>query len=345
MAALPWPLWRTSVEDALLCPHAITATKEGASVPRLELAALELICADAKTLGLLLMEVHWRADARAWLRWDSAVAQRLPGPWLQALVAVRWGSPTAAPLGGGAGAGVVGLVAAPLMTWRYTKLSLLVAHVEAHLCGHGSVDAFLSAIDDFARLASSQWLKVAGGSKGLLLDQMAQRCCSAAGDGALELEFGAFVGYSTSRLATYGLVVSFEHDPVHARVAQHLLDLAAPPGTAEVWLGRVSDLTPRVAEARGAGCVAMAFLDESGSTFHTDLRRLEATWLQAPTAAAVADNCLRPGAPRLLAAWRDAKVPLKAEAALLSWSMPEFLEEAEGVEDWVAVISAQAGRC
>jgi len=147
------------------------------------------------------------------------------------------------------------------------------------------------------------------------------------------------VGYSTARLSKFGRVVSFEHDPVHAWVAQHFLDLSVPPGLAEVWIGRVSDLTWRFAEVHGSRTAGVNFLDESGSTFHADCARYDAISLSAPLHCAVADNCLRPGAPLLLWLWYWTDLQSECQTST-NWSIPEFLEEAAGVEDWMAMFSS-----
>jgi len=62
------------------------------------------------------------------------------------------------------------------LTWRFTKLSLLIAHVEASVNSH-CIEQLLAAVEDFARGPSSQWLKVAGGQKGEVLESAAQ-CAS-----------------------------------------------------------------------------------------------------------------------------------------------------------------------
>lgn len=285
------------------------------------------------------METHWSADVYAHLSWEVKMARKLPGPVLQSLITARL-----ARCGKPFDRHMDYCNAVTTMTWRYTKLSLLLAHMEASIHERGSAHN-ISAIEEFARGAANQWLKIAGGNKGSVLERLIRRCQASYGNGVcpcgtMMLEFGAFVGYNTSRLAAYGLVVSFEHDPVHACIAQHLLDLTAPPRLAEVWIGRVSDIIPRVTEARGSNATDLVFLDESGSTFHTDFARLESTSVPSPTMHAMADNTLRPGAPRFLVHWQNAIGHLPVIELLTIWSMAEFLEEAAGVEDWVAVISS-----
>jgi len=298
---------------------------------------LEPALADAKVLGLMLMEEDWRKDARAALWWDFFVARRLPGPLLRLVVASRWGyccNPFP-----------VELSAEPLMTWRYAKLSRLVEHVESAMLTR-SVASMHKAIEDFARCSTNQWLKVAGGEKGEVLESVVDSsllAVAATAGASTALEFGAFIGYTGARIAAAGMsVLSFEHDPVHVRVAQHLLDLAVPPGLVEVWPGRVADLILRVAETCGDSSVALAFLDESGATFHVDQEKLAAVGLLGPRAHSAADNCLRPGAPIFL--WRCGQVAHMNKGTtvprLLNWSLPEFLEEAAGVEDWLSVVAS-----
>lgn len=294
---------------------------------------------DTKVLGLLLMDDHWCADTLAWLLWDINVMRQLPGPDLQALLAVRW---LMGPKGFHSRFNDCFLASAPTMTWRYSKLSLLVAHVEANLATR-AVAALLGAIEDFARMSSNQWIKIAGGDKAHVLASAADSRRACVRGGTLMTEFGAFVGYSTAHLATYSPVTSLEHDPVHARIAEHMLDLMALSDTTEVWIGRVSDLTPRFAEMYGETAVSLIFLDESGSTFETDLSRVEKIRcsLLPSFTLTVADNCLRPGAPSFLFARHQSQGnPANGRSWVMqSWSLPEFLEEEAGVEDWVVVLT------
>lgn len=327
---MPWPFWIASLPE-------LTDLLRIASLHPSEAGGLGPALADAKVLGLMLMEEHWRTDARAALWWDFFVARRLPGPLLRLLVASRWGVALQHVS--------TELRVEPLMTWRYAKLSCLVEHVESAMSTR-DVASLHKAIEDFARCSSNQWLKVAGGEKGEVLESAVDCSSSAAAATAFAstaLEFGAFIGYTGARIANAGRsVLSFEHDPVHVRVAQHLLDLAAVPGRVEVWPGRVADLIPRVAEARGAFSTALAFLDESGASFHVDHARLIRVGLLGPGAHSAADNCLRPGAPVFL--WRygpgvEANWGI-AHPQILNWSLPEFLEEAAGVEDWLSVVAS-----
>mmetsp|Transcript_81888 Transcript_81888/g.254159 ORF Transcript_81888/g.254159 Transcript_81888/m.254159 type:complete len:360 (+) Transcript_81888:240-1319(+) len=338
LVPLPWSFWALSAADLKLHLSSLRADfPAGDMAPR----GLDLFRRDVKVIGLMLMDDHWRGDAHGWMRWLLLLEGFLAGPWLRSLVTAYWArgqSLSRLPPALSASAGV---------TWHYRKLGLLVAHVEQALSGPGPARG-LAAIEGFARQASEQWLKVAGGRKGEVLDDLASRCSPGRprpelGGPTVLLEFGTFVGYTLIRLAAHGSAVSLEHDPVHARVAQHFLDMVAPPGTAEVLCGRVGDLLPRLAEQRGSGAAALTFLDESGSTFCADTARTSALGLLAPNAHMAADNCLRPGAPLFLAHLHAAAAQDGATAAVQNWALPEFLEEAAGVEDWMAV-ALPAGR-
>lgn len=338
MMPLPWAFWQMTVRELTLPAVTSRIVSHGHGEERA--CGVERICTDMKVIGLMLMDNHWSADLQAWLKWHVILARHLAGPWLRSLVIAHWTWKSTCHLGR---LGSDPCAHAAAMTWQYTKLSLLIAHIEGSIC-HNDIKCDISIVEDFARAAPEQWLKIAGGKKGQVVISAAAGCAASllgcgCENGTIMLEFGAFVGYTSCRLASHGIVVSFEHDPVHVRVAQHFINLLAPPCTAEVWCGRVSDLIPRVAEARGQGAVALAFLDESGATFHADVARTAAAALPAPLARVVADNCLRPGAPIFLTHWHSMIASAFAGSRLVIWSVPEFLEEDAGVEDWMAVVS------
>jgi len=171
------------------------------------------------------------------------------------------------------------------------------------------------------------------------------------------LELGGFVGYSAIRLGSAVEVkiavsqksdgttnisyarplrmVSLEKDGGCVRLATALLSQVGLTTSAEVWSGRAADILPRVLEECGAGSVAFAFFDHSGSAFHHDLAILEHLGLLAPRAVIVADNVLKPGAP--LFVWH---VHTNAYDTTLI-SVREFVQTS--VEDWVAVCTWRGG--
>jgi len=74
---------------------------------------------------------------------------------------------------------------------HWAKLAMLVEHVEDS-CGEGSPERFLCAVEVFAL---AQWLKVAGGRKGALIEEHLGRAPH-----GIVVELGTFVGYTTIRL-------------------------------------------------------------------------------------------------------------------------------------------------
>merc|ERR1712032_987956 len=99
---------------------------------------------------------------------------------------------------------------------------------------------------------------------------------------------------------------------------------------AEVWIGQVRDVAPRVVEEFATHSVGLLFLDHKGQIFHTDLAQLEALHLLAPGAHAVADNVVSPGAPLFL--WYASS---SAWWSTTSWALHEYLEPEH--EDWMVL--------
>jgi len=181
-------------------------------------------------------------------------------------------------------------------------------------------------------------LKVAGGSKVEVLEaavQMQRRKHP-----NFILECGAYIGYSTIRLALaarmarslpcHPAVVSVEVDPVQACISRHFIDIVGILPDAEVWVSQVRDIIPRLVEERSELGVALVFLDHRGQAFHSDLQQLERLFVLTPGARAVADNIVSPGA--LLLLWHLVR---SGYWATRTWALHEFMEP--GHEDWMAV--------
>ncbi|CAJ1377326.1 unnamed protein product [Effrenium voratum] len=188
------------------------------------------------------------------------------------------------------------------------KLAMLVQYVEAHFDGTASdaAEAVMQSVVDFSRQKFNYWLKVAGDAKASLIQAVLQRLSrgkAAAFPGEVRLEMGAYVGFTTLRLAQGGLVLSLEVDPLHVCVARHLLNLGRRAHLAEVCSGQVRDLLPGVLESFGEAAAGLVFMDHRGTRFHEELRLLEATRLLAVPAQLLCDNVLHPGAPVFL--WRE----------------------------------------
>lgn len=225
---------------------------------------------------------------------------------------------------------------------RYRKLLAVLKHLEAE-AALGSVDSFLAATELFAMHSEGQWLKVAGGEKGEVLADLVFK--TPLGRGAVALECGCFIGYTAARLASSlrqnlgpaaakqsSRIFSLEGDPVHTTVARHFLDRAKVAEIAEVHCGMVRDVVPLLCECFGTASTAYAFMDQKGTAFHGDLHLLEQLAVLHRVGSKVADNVLRPGAP--LYCWLlHCCHPLTG----CFWSLPEFLEESAGVEDWMAL--------
>jgi len=151
------------------------------------------------------------------------------------------------------------------------------------------------------------------------------------------LELGAYVGYTTTRLACHSgrqqcasLAVSLELDPIHVLMARHLLDVAKLSQQAEVWVGLSYDTQARLPETFGSTSISFTFMDHRGTQFHNDLMVLEKIKQQCSSAVYVADNVLKPGAPLFL--WH---FPQSLSHTTELFSMLEFLHT--DAEDWMLI--------
>merc|ERR1712224_426261 len=101
----------------------------------------------------------------------------------------------------------------------------------------------------------------------------------------------------------------------------------------------VRDVVPVICETFGRHALGFVFMDQKGTTFHNDLALLDRLGAWPCGACLVADNVLRPGAP--VFNWVLAYEGLVLEP--MFWSLPEFLEEKDGVEDWMAIAHVRRG--
>mmetsp|Transcript_6158 Transcript_6158/g.13974 ORF Transcript_6158/g.13974 Transcript_6158/m.13974 type:complete len:404 (-) Transcript_6158:44-1255(-) len=238
---------------------------------------------------------------------------------------------------------------------HWQKLGQLLDQVEAALPSDGncSPEGFLFAVEAFA-LGPGRWLKIAGGAKASVLEKaLISRCWNPA---EVAFECGTFVGYSTVRLAKrfsdvahwrnatpqdggggvhsaagHHAIVTVEVSPVQACVARHFIDLTGLTVAAEVWVGQVRDVTPRLLEEFGERGIGLLFLDHKGQVFHRDLEQCERLGLLGRGAHVVADNVVSPGAPLLL--WR--LTYSGGVWASSAWALHEFLEPDQ--EDWMVI--------
>eukprot|EP00811_Abedinium_folium_P036499 NODE_9201_length_1440_cov_4.220107.p1 GENE.NODE_9201_length_1440_cov_4.220107~~NODE_9201_length_1440_cov_4.220107.p1 ORF type:complete len:413 (+),score=147.71 NODE_9201_length_1440_cov_4.220107:75-1241(+) len=217
------------------------------------------------------------------------------------------------------------------------KLAMLVQHVEAVLSsGPNAATDVLDAIVDFSLKKFNYWLKVAADLKGQLIDYAVDH--AGMPRHRTRLELGAYVGYSSLRLAgataTRGSewrVTSLEVEPLHVCVARHMLNLGAHAALGEVRTGQAKDLLPRVADELGALSLGLTFMDHRGTRFHDELYLCERMHMAAPRMDTICDNVLHPGAPVFL--WEETQPGASRVAAV--WSLPEFGGDGR-IEDWMA---------
>eukprot|EP00811_Abedinium_folium_P036135 NODE_8872_length_1464_cov_2.460733.p1 GENE.NODE_8872_length_1464_cov_2.460733~~NODE_8872_length_1464_cov_2.460733.p1 ORF type:complete len:277 (-),score=67.91 NODE_8872_length_1464_cov_2.460733:74-904(-) len=221
--------------------------------------------------------------------------------------------------------------------------------VAAHRGRHLVPDVLLLAIEAHAH-GVGQWLKVAGNDKARVIEAALKRRRPWP-EASFSLEFGAFIGYTSVRLASriaYAKTeppaqwsrlaqrlhgVSLEVDSVHQLIARHLIDVCGLAISAEVWSGQVRDLLPRTTDELGAGSCFFAFMDHRGTRFHEDFAGLIHTCVQAHGIQGVADNVLNPGGP--IFAWET-----RHAVHAVAWALPEFA--APSKEDWMAVVHCAA---
>lgn len=197
-----------------------------------------------------------------------------------------------------------------------------------------SPDDLLNMIDAHAQ-GIGQWLKVAGMEKAALVE-------SAFGhhswvEGQVAVEFGAFVGYTSVRLAKYLSAtsrasacrsVSLEVDHVHQAIARLFLDVTCLSHLGEVWNGQVKDSLPRVLEELGEQAVAFTFMDHRGTRFHEDFAHIVRIGSPARSSPVVVDNVLNPGSP--IFAWSTLR-----HGFMTAWVVTEFMSSNR--EDWMVV--------
>ena len=220
------------------------------------------------------------------------------------------------------------------------KLSMLVQYVEARIVRPATGQDVLAAIVDFSMQKLNYWLKVAGDAKGTLIDRLLARATDARH--RIRLEFGAYVGFSTLRLALANLhvpapsawrVLSLEVDPLHVCVSRHMLNLGEQAQLAEVCAGQVKDLLPRMLEDFGSCAAGLVFMDHRGTRFHSEFCILERGKLFSPSADILCDNVLHPGAPLYL--WQESQQSQQLQRELCIWSLSEFGGDSR-IEDWMA---------
>lgn len=158
----------------------------------------------------------------------------------------------------------------------------------------------LAAIEEFG--LKRQWIKVAGGEKAAVMETViaSQRPSQI-------LEYGAYIGYTSMRMALHmrswgGHVTTLEMDPVHVCITRNAVCLAGLDEHITVQIGHSDESVPIVCERHGRHFFDMVFMDQRSTRFHTDLATLERLQMLRPGCVVVADNVLKPGAPRWL--WR-----------------------------------------
>ena len=207
---------------------------------------------------------------------------------------------------------------------RATREAELLGFVQ-RFATRGDAEAVLSAVEAFCK-SRKLWLKVAGGDKACVLEHVVT---------ALKpesvLEVGCYVGFSAVRLGAAvqrwgGRVLSLEMDPVLAFIARQMVSHAGLSATVEIRIGH-SDASLEALGAAESASFDLVFFDQRGSRFREDLEKLDQMGALRHNAVIVADNALKPGAPKFLwhvcatRAWQTLIVELRdfGSSGVLDW--------------------------
>ncbi|CAJ1417820.1 unnamed protein product [Effrenium voratum] len=168
--------------------------------------------------------------------------------------------------------------------------------------------------------SSSKWLKIAGGQKSALLAEAVARSPE-----GLALELGTYCGFSALHLAQAKRVVTLEADLGHAIIAETLLTFAGMADKVQVIVGHSEDMLPWLLQRLGP--ISFVFMDQRGSRYLADLEILKQS---GQSAVVVADNVLKPGAPKFLWALTNDDAFETEVVELEEFAM-------DGVLDWMTV--------
>lgn len=181
----------------------------------------------------------------------------------------------------------------------------LLEHVLATAKPGDAADA-VRVIDEFGY--NESYLINVGDEKGRILDEAVIRAKS-----ARILELGAYVGYSSLRMAVAApkaKVISIEFQPDNADISRRVHQHAGVADRVTVVTGTLGDggktiETLKKSHGFGPGSVDLVFIDHAKEVYLADLQRiLEQGWLHRGSLV-VADNIKFPGAPDYLAYMRE----------------------------------------
>ncbi|CAE8631705.1 unnamed protein product [Polarella glacialis] len=213
----------------------------------------------------------------------------------------------------------------------YDKQCKLLQHVLA-TANRGDPQSVIDSIERFS-VDGNGWLKIAGGGKGVVLDELVLNLAPKPVN--LIVEFGCFVGYSATRMARLlrprgGRLISVEVDPVHACIARSTLEYAGLADTVSICVGYSEEVIPHLLQTSGGMAAQAVFMDQRGTRFHIDLQMLEAHGLMSDGCAVLGDNVLKPGAPHFL--WY-----LQTSSRYEQFSVVSLREFAsDRIEDWMS---------
>eukprot|EP00971_Amphidinium_carterae_P196697 3903771-Amphidinium_carterae.1 len=135
--------------------------------------------------------------------------------------------------------------------------------------------------------------------------------------------------------ATSCKVTSIEVDPVHVAIARHIVAFAGVGSRVEVKCCHSNNLLEEL--ALSSNMFSMVFLDSRSSGYETEIATLEQAGFLDRGTVIVADNVLKPGAPRFL--WEMTR------SDRFSTKIVSLQEFAMASEDWMSVSVLKKLRC
>ncbi|KAJ5291900.1 hypothetical protein N7478_001151 [Penicillium angulare] len=165
----------------------------------------------------------------------------------------------------------------------------------------GSPAAICAVMDEFA--AKEEFLINIGKDKGPKVVNLIKE-----EKPSVLVEFGGYVGYSAisfgdamRQAAGPGQELrlwSLEFDPVIASIAMNLIDLAGLSDVVKVVVGSAADSLKRLQAEGKLSSIDFVFLDHDEELYLSDFQVCEDLKLLHPGSLIVADNVVRPGAPK-----------------------------------------------
>ncbi|XP_063820808.1 catechol O-methyltransferase-like [Pseudophryne corroboree] len=161
----------------------------------------------------------------------------------------------------------------------------------------GNPQSVVDHIDKYC--SQKEWAMNVGDEKGLILDNVLKET-----DPTVALELGTYCGYSAVRIARLlkpgAHLFTVEMNPVHADVANQMIEFAGVQDKVKILQGSTEQIIPTLKTEHGLQHVDFVFIDHFGNRYTADTKLLESCGLLKKGSVLIADNVLYPGAPDFL---------------------------------------------